>query len=220
MTVSAPAPVTPAVNQAQNSTPASTSLTSDFQTFLRLMTTQLQYQDPMNPVDSTQYLSQLASFSAVEQQTQTNKLLASIQGSFNMLGMAQVASWVGSEARAEMPAIVSSGEPVTLSPRIAQGAEQAILTVRDADGQLVARVDLPLDAKSYEWVPLDATGAPLPDGSYNLAVENHADGAESVVTGVELYARVVEVQGLGDQMVLVLEGNREVLASEVTAIRG
>lgn len=219
MTVSAPTSVTPTTSQAQSATPASTSLTSDFQTFLRLMTTQLQYQDPMNPVDSTQYLSQLASFSAVEQQTQTNKLLASIQGSFNMLGMAQVASWVGSEARAEMPAIVTSGAPVTIAPQIAQGAEQATLMVRDAEGQLVARVDLPLDASSYDWVPVDATGTPLPDGAYTLSVENHADGAESVVTGVELYARVVEVQGLGDQMVLVLEGDREVLASEVTAIR-
>lgn len=220
MTVSAPTSVTPTASQTQTAAPASTSLTSDFQTFLRLMTTQLQYQDPMNPVDSTQYLSQLASFSAVEQQTQTNKLLASIQGSFNMLGMAQVASWVGSEARAEMPAIVTSGAPVTLAPQIAQGAEQATLMVRDAEGQLVARVDLPLDATSYDWVPVDATGAALPDGAYSLSVENHADGAESVVTGVELYARVVEVQGLGDQMVLVLEGEREVLASEVTAIRG
>ena len=119
-----------------------------------------------------------------------------------------------------MPAIVTSGAPVTIAPQIAQGAEQATLMVRDAEGQLVARVDLPLDASSYDWVPVDATGAPLPDGAYTLSVENHADGAESVVTGVELYARVVEVQGLGDQMVLVLEGDREVLASEVTAIRG
>ena len=222
MTVSGTSSVTSSSSSStnQNVTPASTSLTSDFQTFLRLMTTQLQYQDPMNPVDSTQYLSQLASFSAVEQQTQTNKLLSSIQGSFNMLGMAQVASWVGSEARAEMPAIVTGGEDVTIAPRIAQGADQAVLVVRDKDGDLVARVDLPVDAKSYEWEPLDATGAPLPDGTYDLSVENYAEGKKLSETGVELYARVIEVQGLGDQMVLLLEGDREVLASDVTAIRG
>lgn len=220
MTVSAPSAVTANTAATQSATPASTSLTSDFQTFLRLMTTQLQYQDPMNPVDSTQYLSQLASFSAVEQQTQTNKLLSSIQGSFNMLGMAQVASWVGSEARAQMPALVTDGESVALSPQIAPGADQAVLLVRDEDGALVARVDLPVDAKTYDWQPLDATGAPLPDGAYDLSIENYADGAQTSVTGVELYGRVVEVQGLADQMILVLEGGREVLASDVTAIRG
>ncbi|MBL8562742.1 MAG: flagellar hook assembly protein FlgD [Gemmobacter sp.] len=220
MIVSAASSATTTASQTQSSTPVSSSLTSDFQTFLRLMTTQLQYQDPMNPVDSTQYLSQLASFSAVEQQTQTNKLLTSIQGSFNMLGMAQVASWVGSEARAEMPAIVTSGEDVTIAPQILQGAEKAVLVVRDSEGELVARVDLPLDATSYEWEPLDAAGEPLPDGTYDLSVENSAEGEETVVTGVELYARVVEVQGLGDQIVLLMEGDRRILADNVTAIRG
>lgn len=220
MTVSATSSATTTSTTTQSSAAASTSLTSDFQTFLLLMTTQLQYQDPMNPVDSAEYLSQLASFSAVEQQTQTNKLLTSIQGSFNMLGMAQVASWVGSEARAEMPAVVTAGESISLAPNIAQGADQAVLVVRDEDGGLVARVDIPVGSTSYEWEPLDATGAPLPDGTYDLTVENYADGESLATTGVELYARVLEVQGLGDQMVLVLEGDRQVSASDVTAIRG
>lgn len=47
----------------------------DYTTFLKLLVTQAQNQDPTNPTDSTQYLSQLASFSAVEQQTQTNAKL-------------------------------------------------------------------------------------------------------------------------------------------------
>lgn len=219
MTVTSPIGAGSGASAAQNTAPASTSLTSDFQTFLKLMTTQLQYQDPLNPVDSTQYLSQLASFSAVEQQTQTNKLLTSIQGSFNMLGMAQVASWVGSEARAAMPALVDSGEAIPLSPLIADGSDQAVMLVRDAEGKLVSRVDIPVNAKSYDWTPLDATGAVLPDGLYTLTIENYQDGAQTSITGVELYARIVEVQGLGNDMVLVMEGGREVSAGDVTAIR-
>ena len=219
MTVTSPIGTGAGASAAQNTAPASTSLTSDFQTFLKLMTTQLQYQDPLNPVDSTQYLSQLASFSAVEQQTQTNKLLASIQGSFNMLGMAQVASWVGSEARAAMPALVDSGAPIPLSPQIAGGSDQAVMLVRDAEGKLVSRVDIPVNAKSYDWTPMDATGAVLPDGLYTLTIENYQDGAQTSTTGVELYARIVEVQGLGNDMVLVMEGGREVPAGDVTAIR-
>lgn len=128
MTVSG---ISAAASTTQSAAPASSSLTSDYQTFLKLMTTQLQYQDPMNPVDSTEYLSQLASFSAVEQQTQTNKLLTSMQASFNMLGMAQVASWVGSEGRAAMPALVADGGRLSLTPQIAPEADQAVLLVRD-----------------------------------------------------------------------------------------
>ena len=89
------------------------ALTSDFQTFLKLMTTQLQEQDPLSPMDSTEYLSQLASFSTVEQQTLTNKYLESLNLSMGALGMVQVASWVGNEARAAMPARNSAA---TLSP--------------------------------------------------------------------------------------------------------
>ena len=209
-----------AASGTQSAAPASSSLTSDYQTFLKLMTTQLQYQDPMNPVDSTEYLSQLASFSAVEQQTQTNKLLTSMQASFNMLGMAQVASWVGSDGRAAMPALVEDGASLSLSPQIAAEADQAVLLVRDSAGKLVSRVDIPINAKSYDWVPLDATGGPLADGLYELEVENYKDGAQIATTEVELYGRIQEIRGLNGEMTLVMDGGREIAASAVTAIRG
>ncbi len=51
---------------------------TDFQTFLTLLTTQLRNQDPLKPMDSTQFVAQLASFSAVEQQVRTNEKLAEI----------------------------------------------------------------------------------------------------------------------------------------------
>lgn len=61
---------------AASGTPAAKSKTTlDQSDFLALMTAQLKNQDPTKPIDSTQYLSQLASFSAVEQQTQTNSKL-------------------------------------------------------------------------------------------------------------------------------------------------
>lgn len=217
MTVSG---ISAAASTTQSAAPASSSLTSDYQTFLKLMTTQLQYQDPMNPVDSTEYLSQLASFSAVEQQTQTNKLLTSMQASFNMLGMAQVASWVGSEGRAAMPALVADGGRLSLTPQIAPEADQAVLLVRDSAGKLVSRVDIPVNAKTYDWLPLDATGATLADGLYDLEVENYKDGAQISTTEVELYGKIQEIRGLSGEMTLVMEGGREVAASAVTAIRG
>lgn len=199
---------------------SSAALTTDFETFLRLMTTQLEFQDPLNPVDSTEYLSQLASFSAVEQQTRTNKILTTMQSSFNMFGMAQIASWVGSEARAEMPAVVEDGAPVTLYPQIPVKADQSVLLVRDAGGKLVSRVDIPVNAMEYEWVPTDATGAALPNGAYTLSLENSADGAQIDTTGVELYGRITEVQGLEGEMVLVMEGGRKVISTAITALRG
>lgn len=215
MDVTAPGSAT-----AASSGSSTAALTSDFQTFLKLMTTQLQEQDPLSPMDSTEYLSQLASFSTVEQQTLTNKYLETLNLSMGALGMVQVASWVGNEARAAMPAMVRDGADIALFPQVAEGADRAVLVVKDADGTVVSRVDLPVSDGEYAWSPQDMTGADLPDGQYSLSVENYTDGEQGADTAVELYGRITEVQGISGDMALVFEGGRKVSVSAVTAIRG
>lgn len=84
----------------------------------------------------------------------------------------------------------------------------------------MSRVDIPVNAKTYDWLPLDATGATLADGLYDLEVENYKDGAQISTTEVELYGKIQEIRGLSGEMTLVMEGGREVAASAVTAIRG
>jgi flagellar basal-body rod modification protein FlgD len=56
----------------------SKAATADYNQFLKLLMTELKYQDPSSPSDPTQYVSQLATFSAVEQQTQTNTKLGAL----------------------------------------------------------------------------------------------------------------------------------------------
>lgn len=56
------------------------ALSSDFETFLKMLTTQMENQDPLNPVDSAEFAMQLATFSGVEQQIRTNDILADMVG--------------------------------------------------------------------------------------------------------------------------------------------
>jgi hypothetical protein len=77
----------------------SPALTSDFDTFLKMLTTQMQNQDPLNPMESTDFAVQLATFSGVEQQVLTNDLLKDLNGQFTLMGMSQLSAWVGKEAR-------------------------------------------------------------------------------------------------------------------------
>ena len=79
-------------------------INSDFETFLKMLTTQLKNQDPLNPIESSDFAVQLATFSSVEQQVMTNDLLTGLSGQMGQMGMAQLASWVGMEERAPMPA--------------------------------------------------------------------------------------------------------------------
>ena len=93
----------------------SREISSDFETFLRMLTVKMENQDPLNPVDSSDYAVQLATFSGVEQQVQTNDLLRSLATQLVSGGMAQMAAWVGKEARAPTAAYFDGGA-ITLAP--------------------------------------------------------------------------------------------------------
>ena len=64
-----------------------------------MMTVQMENQDPLNPMESSEFAVQLATFSGVEQQIRTNDLLASMIASQTAGGLAELANWVGMEAR-------------------------------------------------------------------------------------------------------------------------
>lgn len=199
---------------------SNTTISSDFDTFLRMLTTQLQNQDPMNPIDSADYAVQLATFSGVEQQAKTNQLLADMQVQFGLMGMAQMASWVGLEARVAAPAWVTSGEAVPLSPNPAAAADRAVLVVRDADGNLATRQDIPVTTDNFDWQPIDIEGNPLPDGNYSFQMESYSGDELLATTDVEVYAPIHEVRGGAGGTTLVLRGGISVPALAVTAIRG
>ena len=191
---------------------------SDYDTFLKMLTTQMQNQDPLNPIDSADYAVQLATFSGVEQQTRTNQLLETLATRFDLLGMSELAGWVGNEARADVP-VQFAGAPVTLAPEPDARADRAVLVVRDAAGAVVAREDLALPVRPFDWPGTDATGAPLPAGRYGLSVESHAGDTLLGVAPVESFARIDEVRGGPGGTRLVLAGGTEVPAAAVTALR-
>lgn len=197
---------------------ASPKITSDFNTFLKMLTVQMQNQDPMNPIDSADYAVQLATFSGVEQQVRTNQLLADMQGKFSQMGMAEMAGWIGKEARSSAP-VLYDGTPVTLSPNPAVGANRAVLAVRDAQGTLVSREEIPVSTAPYQWLGAGVDGSPLPPGLYSIALESLNGETAIATTPVQHYARVIEARGGTSGTSLVLEGGVEVLATDVTALR-
>jgi len=131
----------PALQQSASTSTTPTNqgvISSDFETFLKMLTAQMENQDPLDPMDSADYATQLATFSGVEQQVLTNDLLQVLSGQFAVSGMAQMASWVGKEARAPVAGYFD-GAPITVAPNPASIADRVELVVRDADGTEVQR---------------------------------------------------------------------------------
>lgn len=219
MEIQTPVTSTTRAAAAPPSAAAGPRVTSDFDTFLRMLTVQMQNQDPLNPIDSADYAVQLATFSGVEQQTRTNQLIERMLSQSGLTGLAQMAGWVGNEARSAAPEVTFTGAPVAFSARPDPLADAAVLVVRDDTGRLVGREDLPPGQTDGRWTGMDMAGRPLPPGRYQLAVESLS--ADRVLSSrpVETYARILEVQSGPAGMRLILEGGIDVAAEAVTALR-
>lgn len=196
----------------------STVIGSDFDTFLKLLTTQMKNQDPLNPIDSTDYATQLATFSGVEQQTRTNQLLESLSGQMSLMGMSQLAAWVGQEARTDA-AVWMDGDPVTVQAETRAGADRAVLVVKDAQGKVVARDDIDPAGGEFQWIGTDVTGAALPDGAYSLTVESWRDEQVLGSDPLQSYGRILEARNGTAGTTLVLAGGIEVSSDRISALR-
>ncbi|MBC2836093.1 flagellar hook capping FlgD N-terminal domain-containing protein [Paragemmobacter straminiformis] len=194
------------------------AISADFDTFLKMLTVQMTNQDPMNPIEGADYAVQLATFSGVEQQVKTNQLLADLAAQSSLANMAQLAGWVGQEARSAAP-VWFEGSPVTISPKPATTADGATLVVTDASGKVVSREEVPVNATSYAWYGADAAGDPLPPGKYTLKLESRAAGAVLRTDPVESYAPITEARRGPDGVELILRGGIAVKATDVTALR-
>jgi flagellar basal-body rod modification protein FlgD len=191
----------------------------NYDTFLKMMTTQIKNQDPLNPMSADQLAVQLATFSGVEQQTKTNDLLGKLLNQNALGGMGQMVGWVGKDARLAGPTYFDGSTPVTISPNPTSDATSAVLVVKDSNGQAVARTQLPLGSADYSWQGLDSTGAPLPKGIYTLSLESYQDTKLLESSTVEYYGRISEIRSSANGVTAMLPGGVEALTSLVTAIR-
>jgi flagellar basal-body rod modification protein FlgD len=196
-----------------------TGIGADFQTFLRMLTTQMQNQDPLNPMEATDFAVQLATFAGVEQQTRSNQLLESMAARMGQSSVAELAGWIGMEARVPGP-VRFEGAPVTLDAEVPAGAEATVLVVRDSSGREVAREPFPTGAGQVEWAGTGAGGRPLAAGTYDLTVEGFSAGRLVATAPVRSYAAITEARLTADGAVeVVLTGGRLVDAASVTALR-
>ena len=196
-----------------------TAISSDFETFLKMLTAQINNQDPLNPLDSTDFASQLATFSGVEQQVLTNDLLSGLTSQLSASGMAEMAGWVGMEARAVAPVFFDGSTPVAFTSAPLAGADRADLVVRNTDGVELQRFDVPLGVETLEWTGIGVGGAPLAPGEYSLELTSYAGEEELRTEPVEVYQAVREVRQGRNGIVLLLASGAEISADAVTALR-
>ncbi|WP_256947326.1 flagellar hook capping FlgD N-terminal domain-containing protein [Haematobacter genomosp. 1] len=192
---------------------------TDFQTFLRMLTTQLQNQDPLNPMESSEFAVQLATFSGVEQQMRTNQLLEGLASGPGLGGVSGFSNWLGKEVAVTSPAVYD-GAPLTLLPPELAEADRAVLIVRDSGGDIVAREDFPMDGGAVSWAGSLSGEAPLPPGRYSFSVQTYSGTTPLTTESVPAYQRVEEIRAdTNGAIQLILRGGAQFSADQVVAMR-
>jgi len=179
---------------------------------------QAKYQDPLEPIDSSEYAAQLAQFSMVEQQVLSNDLLTSLGGQMGSNSLAQLSGWIGMEARSTAP-VGFDGAPVTILSEPATVADQAMLIVRDGSGAELQRQQIPTQAQPLQWAGVSTDGVPFPPGQYSFSVESFANGQSLGTKAAATYAQVTETRHENGETLVVLSGGATVPASSITALR-
>lgn len=160
-------------SQSSSSTDQATDALDDtYNNFLLLLTKQLQNQDPLDPLDTAQFTQQLVSFSAVEQQINSNKnleKLISLQASTNAFG---AVSFLGNTVAVDSDRVSLKDGKTSFQYEIDRNATGAMLRIVDAQGNvvLVQEANRGIGTYKVDWNGKDVFGNQLPDGEYRVSV--------------------------------------------------
>jgi len=183
------------------------TLAGNFDTFLKILTTQLRQQDPLQPMDAAAFTSQLVQFASVEQAIQTNTKLESLTQLARASGTAAALGMLGQQVNAttDQVALPTEGD-ATIHYRLPSAAAEVQVSLLDAKGQVVhtAAGDPAAGDHALTWNGLGVNGERLPPGSYRARIE--AKDAEGAKMAVEQFLDG-KVQGIepgdGDVQLLV-----------------
>lgn len=202
--------------KAANTAQQKIGLAEDFQQFLTLLTTQLQNQDPLSPMDSTEFTNQLVQFSQVEQQINSNQKLDSMLA-LQLSSISSVAlGYVGMDISYISSDMNYEGKPVDINFALSEEAVTSKVNIYNEEGTLVYTADAPRNTgtNKFTWNGIKTNGEPVADGTYTVKIDAlNKDGKaienSTVVTG---HVRGIETQ---NGVVYVLVGDRAVAMSSI-----
>ncbi len=193
---------------ASKATSAGIGLAGTFDNFLTLLTTQLKYQDPLEPMNPNEFTDSLVKLTGVEQSIATNLNLEKLITSFNASESAAVVTYIGKEIEAPGNASILKDGSAKWSYTMLSDAELTTLKVLDESGAAVYTTngELASGTHDFEWDGKDNAGVPKPDGVYTISVSAIDSQGNEVGTSTALIGVVNGVETFGDQIVFDVGG--------------
>ncbi|MFN7003777.1 MAG: flagellar hook assembly protein FlgD [Roseinatronobacter sp.] len=198
-------------------------LDADYQSFLKLLIAQVSNQDPLEPMDSTTFVSQLAQLTQVEQSIVTNTNLEKInQRMANVEALSDV-QLIGRDVTIATDRIELRDGRAALSYSLAREAETVTVTIKSIDGTVIRELTgQPRASKvSHDlvWDGRDVDGLPVPDGQFQVTVTATDATGNAVAYQTESSSRVEELTFRDGYPLLILRNGAEAFAGSVTSVR-
>jgi flagellar basal-body rod modification protein FlgD len=180
---------------ASTTTAATQQLAGNFNTFLQLLTTQLQNQDPLSPLDTDEFTQQLVEFASVQQQVDTNTNMQTLISLQQTAQATQALQLVGASVTVNgSTAALTASAPATWSLNSPSPATGTV-TITSSTGQtaFTGTVSLNSGTQTYGWNGQGTNGVTWPAGQYNLAITATGASGQPVTVSTQVQGTVTGV---------------------------
>ncbi len=189
--------------------------------FLTLLVTQLQNQDPLNPAESTEFVSQLAQFSALEQMSNVNENLKIIQLFEQSINNAQAMNFIGKTVRANGSMFeVEFNESHDIKFQLAEDAAAVHIKIYDNLGEFITELEpgeMAAGEHTVTWDGTDENDTPVSPGTYSFTVEAENEDGETMPTAAYIEEEITGVS-YHDGNTYLMAGDIEIPYSAVMAV--
>lgn len=191
------------------------TIAENFDTFLSILTTQLKNQNPLDPLDTNQFTSQMVEFTGVEQQLKTNEFLEALISTNQQNFTSQAVSYIGKEVTAFSDRATLKDNSATWTYGMTRDATEATITIKNSAGAVVFTEKTALESgeHDYVWDGKTSDGTIAPEGKYSITIDAvDSDGGK--IDNYTMTSGMVEtVDFVGNEPILVVNGTKVELSA-------
>ncbi|MBI9079873.1 MAG: flagellar hook assembly protein FlgD [Pseudodesulfovibrio sp.] len=196
----------------------STSLTSD--DFLTLLVTELEYQDPTEPMNNAEMVNQLTQYSQLDELAEMNDKFDTLTASMNAMTATNGLEYLGKQVEANGYTVNKSGDDISsLSIELGAYAESMTVNIYDENGSIVNTenfIQTDAGTHSYTWDGTDFNGNTVDDGNYYVLVSAENSSGATVDANTTTTGTVTGISTTSDGVVFNLDDGRTVNMADVT----
>lgn len=210
-----------ALSDIGTATNSRSTIADSFDTFLTLLTTQLQNQNPLEPLDANEFTQQLVQFSEVEQTIKSNENLENLLKLQAATAVTNSVSYIGKTVELSEVSQELNNNSATWPINSAGSADKATFTVSDANGNVIFSEEKALTSgdSEYTWDGRTNTGGIAPKGNYSLSIAARNSDGVNIDANVTTREGVVTGIDMSENTLYLLIGEERIKIEHVTSIK-